>query len=166
MQCPNCHKEIPDNSKFCLECGAPLKGGAAEGVMNTASGAIAATGGIAAGAGGAAIGSVQGNVIINPPTPSPKALSLPEALRSYLDNLIAAHQHLRLQAIRTDQPLGVSLEKVYISLTAIDQQRRAEQADALQHAGSGALTIGAALRRYRRLVIIGDPGGGDDPGRE
>lgn len=24
MKCPKCHNEIPDNSKFCNECGASL----------------------------------------------------------------------------------------------------------------------------------------------
>lgn len=104
------------------------------------------------------------NIMIQQTPPSPKALSLPEALRHYLDNLIAARQHLRLQAIRTDQPLGVSLEKVYISLTAIDQWHRdekvAERPDDLGHLDSRTLSIPVALARYRRLVIIGDPGSG------
>ncbi len=104
------------------------------------------------------------NITVQQTPPSPKALSLPEALRHYLDNLIAAHQHLRLQAIRTDQPLGVSLEQVYISLTAIDQRRRDEKAeerpDELGHVDPRTLSIPAALARYHRLVIIGDPGSG------
>src|SRR5215471_11045647 len=27
MECPSCHSETPDNSKFCISCGAALPGG-------------------------------------------------------------------------------------------------------------------------------------------
>jgi len=103
----------------------------------------------------------------------PKTLPLPEALRRYLDNLIDTHQHLRLQGIRAGgQPLSVDLEKVYVSLTAVEKRglpspsgRKAyseEDTDGVEFARGGfqPLTIGQALERYRRLVIIGDPGSG------
>src|SRR5690349_20559994 len=105
--------------------------------------------------------------------PGPKPLPLPEALRRYLDNLIDSHQHLRLQGIRAGgQPLSVDLEKVYVSLTAVEKggtpstgEKAAEdepsKAEAeLISSHFQPLKIAAALKRYRRLVIIGDPGSG------
>lgn len=101
--------------------------------------------------------------------PEKKSLPHPEALARYLENIIATHRLLRLQGIRAgDQPLSVLLEKVYISLAAVDKQAGAAsqgkkgpgEADAL-HGGEGRiLSIGLALARYSRLVIIGDPGSG------
>jgi formylglycine-generating enzyme required for sulfatase activity len=88
-----------------------------------------------------------------------KPLPLPEALQRYLDNMIATHQHLRLQGIRAgSQPLSVLLEKVYVSLTALDKRTGGSRAEI--HGDTGTLTIGAALQSYPRLVIIGDPGSG------
>ncbi len=88
-------------------------------------------------------------IIINPPSAS-KSLPHPEALQKYLDHLITAHQRLRLQGIRAgSQPLSIDLEKVYVSLTAMEKGGQ-----------GGILTIPDALKRYQRLVIIGDPGSG------
>ena len=101
--------------------------------------------------------------------PEKKSLPHPEALARYLENLVATHQLLRLQGIRAgDQPLSVLLEKVYVSLTAVDKQAGAAahgkkgpgEADSLRGGESGILSIGSALARYPRLVIIGDPGSG------
>ncbi|MDX9993271.1 MAG: SUMF1/EgtB/PvdO family nonheme iron enzyme [Anaerolineales bacterium] len=98
-----------------------------------------------------------------------KSLPHPEALARYLENMVATHQLLRLQGIRAgDQPLSVLLEKVYVSLTAVAKQagtaaqgkKTANEADALHGGESGILSIGSALARYPRLVIIGDPGSG------
>jgi len=134
-------------------------------VENSASGAVATSRGVAAGESGVAVGGdVHGNIIINPP-PTEHALSLPEALRHYLNHLIEEHQRLRLQGIRAgSQPMSIDLEKVYISLTAIEKGRVVEtrhvetlHATSLQ---SGILTIAVTLGRYKRLVIIGDPGSG------
>lgn len=106
---------------------------------------------------------------INHVVPEQKHLPYPEARREYLKHLIAAHQHLRLQGISAgNQPLSVSLEKVYVSLTAMDQRdgdggKAQGRKDDLQRAAmahGGALTIASALQRYKRLVVIGDPGCG------
>ena len=112
-------------------------------------------------------GGVQGDVIINSPPPDEDKPPQPATRQQYLDHLIAAHQHLRLQGISAgSQPLSVSLEKVYVSLTAMDQRaehgKKLERKDDLQdeRLHSGALTVAAALQRYRRLVVIGDPGCG------
>lgn len=141
-------------------------------IENTASGAVAAAHGVAAGEGGVAAHKIGGDVTIQNITqviqqPTEVALSLPEALRHYLNHLIEAHQRLRLQGIRAgSQPLSIDLEKVYISLTAIEKGVRREAMDAMKGMSpherdySGILTIATALQRYKRLVIIGDPGSG------
>jgi len=82
---------------------------------------------------------------------------------AYFTHLIAAHQHLRLQGIRAgSQPLSVNLEKVYVSLTALDRHSAPREAkdDTRDLYEGGTLTILRALGRYRRLVIVGDPGSG------
>ncbi len=96
-----------------------------------------------------------------------KSLPFQEALERYLENIIATHQHLHLQGIRAgSQPLSVSLEKVYVSLTAIDKQAGEQRSKELNIGEEslrrefGYLTVGRVLQRYRRLVIIGDPGCG------
>ena len=129
------------------------------------SGAIAQNGSKAVGAGAILIeGNVNGNIFVNTaPQEDDRTLSPLEALRYYLGNIIAAHLHLRLHGIRAgSQPLSVSLEKVYVSLTAVDKRAgKTEPAQGMDFGESGGgLTIADALKRYRRLVIIGDPGCG------
>ena len=122
-------------------------------------GAIAQSGAKAVGAGGIL---VEGDLVFNQGrTHSSKPLPLNQALNHYLDNLIAAHEHLRLQGIRAgSQPLSVALEKVYVSLTAVDKRvGKSEPVQGVDFRESG-LTIGAALQNYQLLVIIGDPGSG------
>jgi formylglycine-generating enzyme required for sulfatase activity/CheY-like chemotaxis protein len=92
----------------------------------------------------------------------------PSTRKKYLDYLIATHQHLSLQGISMGSlSLSVLLEKVYVSLTAIDQRvggkRKADGKNNLideRMQGGGILTIASALQQYRRLVVIGDPGCG------
>ncbi len=79
---------------------------------------------------------------------------------------------MRLQGIRAgNQPLSVELEKVYISLTARETgvatgsptasaRTRASSSEETAPVYSHDLTVATALARYRRLVIVGDPGGG------
>ncbi len=98
---------------------------------------------------GDVVGRDKNVFIINPPSTS-KSLPHPEALQKYLDHLIAVHQRLRLQGIRAgSQPLSIDLEKVYVSLTTVEKGGQ-----------GGLLTIPDALKRHKRLVIIGDPGSG------
>lgn len=87
-----------------------------------------------------------------------KSLPYPDALAQYLHHIIATHKTLRLQGIRAgSQPLSISLEKVYVSLSAQDKHSGGTEHE-IEH--SGFLSIDAALKRYKRLVIIGDPGCG------
>ena len=92
-----------------------------------------------------------------------KSLPFPEALAKYLTNIIANHQSLRLQGIRAgSQPLSVALEKVYVSLSAMDKhmgRNASKRGDSFERE-LGYLSIAATLQRYPRLVIIGDPGCG------
>lgn len=92
-----------------------------------------------------------------------KSLPFPEALAKYLTNIIANHQSLRLQGIRAgSQPLSVALEKVYVSLSAMDKHTggNAPKREGAFERDGGYLSIAAALQRYPRLVIIGNPGCG------
>jgi formylglycine-generating enzyme required for sulfatase activity len=92
-----------------------------------------------------------------------KSLPFPEALAKYLTNIIANHQSLRLQGIRAgSQPLSVALEKVYVSLSAMDKRAGENETkwDVAFERGGGYLSVASALQRYPRLVIIGDPGCG------
>ncbi|MBN2548461.1 MAG: SUMF1/EgtB/PvdO family nonheme iron enzyme [Anaerolineales bacterium] len=94
----------------------------------------------------------------------------PNALRNYLDYLVAEHQHLHLQGIRSgSQALSVALEKVYISLSITDQQMptekqaetgRMKRGDAEEAFSGGWFRLARAMQRYKRLVITGDPGCG------
>jgi len=137
-------------------------------------GAIAQNGATAVGGKGVQARNVGGSIstgdtfiTINLATLEEKSLPHPEALKRYLENIIVTHQLLRLQGIRAgDQPLSVLLEKVYVSLTAMDKQPKALSPDEelahsdIHYCGRGVLSIGATLTRYRRLVVIGDPGSG------
>lgn len=108
----------------------------------------------------------DGNQIVNNNffgSSTDKTLLIEDAIPKYLEYLIAYHQHLRLQGIRAgSQPLSVSLEKVYISLTVVDKhvQQNGQDDTDIPQAGPGTLSIASALQKYRRLVIIGDPGSG------
>ena len=176
-QCSACKANNRDTAKFCDECGASLANVPIIADETPGADVSAASSGVGVGR------DVRESVILTGEharlvqlvqSPSPKALSLPEALRRYLDNLIDTHQHLRLQGIRAgSQPLSIELEKVYVSLTAVEKRAagmerssRPEERKGVAgpeeawDRGSGALTIGAAMQRHERLVIIGDPGCG------
>ena len=93
-------------------------------VTNLGSGAIAFNGGIAAGQSGVAVGGNVGAIYMSGATPA-KTVDLHQALRRYLDNIIDTHQHLKLAGIRSGgQALSVDLEKVYVSLKALDKRPR------------------------------------------
>ncbi len=57
--------------------------------------------------------------------------------------------------------MSVALEKVYVSLTAVDMRPSRSDADkGGDFRDNGILSIVDALNRYRCLVIMGDPGCG------
>lgn len=85
-------------------------------------------------------------------------LSPLEALRYYLDNLIAKYQQLRLQGIRAgSQPLSVPLENIYVPLEVTDM-RLQELNQSINIRDD--ITIPEILNLYRRFVLIGAPGCG------
>jgi Cdc6-like AAA superfamily ATPase len=119
---------------------------------------------------GAIVVGTEGNIIssghiigtaniYNPPNLSQSSnISPTEALRLYLTNLIASFQRLRLQGIHAgSQPLGIDLEKVYVSLETVDL-RSTENKDDKNAEKRDAISV--ILNRYRRFVIVGDPGSG------
>jgi len=148
------------------------------GQTTPSAGAIVTGGGVGAGAGGAAIGgnvagsvSIIGTQVVNQRSvPNPPILVLPEAVRRYTDYVIDTYEHLQLQGIRAGgQPLSVELEKVYISLTTIEESQAitfdsgptTETPTPLSSRRDlPQLTIQEALNRRKRLVVIGDPGSG------
>jgi len=104
-----------------------------------------------------------------------------EALICYLDHVIAANRHLRLQGIRSAGKLiSIGLEEVYVTLTAtVRRTVKAEEAliDELAHLAPGEakrlagerprevvqqvkVAVQEALADHPRLVVLGDPGCG------
>jgi len=114
------------------------------------------------------IDAISGNIVnnyvienkstINSQIGGSAVLSPLEALRFYLDNLIATHQQLRLQGIRAgSQPLSVPLENIYVPLEVRDMRLRElnRSMNVQDH-----ITISGILNLYRRFVLIGAPGCG------
>lgn len=170
MQCPSCHNDNPDRARFCNECGAALTPTPLTAASQVS---LAATGNVDVG--GDVVGrdkniiQIVANLLYAGPASGPAPLPLAEALERYLTHLIDSNKTLRLQGIRAgNQPVSVNLEKVYVSLH-IHGTRDSEEVKAktgrqvsllTDEEDTGSLSIPHALKRHRRLVIVGDPGCG------
>jgi formylglycine-generating enzyme required for sulfatase activity len=125
-RCPQCETELPDQARFCWNCGASQE--AAPGVQATVagSGAAAQQGGIAAGAGGIAVGrDVLGSIFhVYQVAPGRTRLSEDEferVLNDYLGWVLREHGRARLHGLQSLQdtgPINRPLSAVYVSLVA------------------------------------------------
>ena len=170
-QCLQCGKELPDEARFCLNCGAPQEGAAPAGSMARVEGdgAIAQLGGVAAGRAGMAIGKVD--VVIGERPLDPAALR-----RAYLNHLFETVSALSLSGIdpkAASDPQGrarLNLGAVYTALLTLSPEEceRAYPTDAREERGRlelmgreiRRLSALAQLDRHARLVLLGDPGSG------
>ncbi len=143
-QCTQCGAELPDQHRFCHNCGAAQQGGApaggdvagervdlrrSQGGLYKPSGPVEQQFGVAAGAKGAAVGGdVGGHVIVargnvtvvdgELPVDTP-ALDHDSALARYLRHVISRNRYLRLQGIRSGGKLvHIELEEIYVTLRA------------------------------------------------
>jgi len=167
MQCLNCQHANRPGARFCDACGTPLTA-SPPALANQV--ALSAAGDV--GVGGDVVGrdkiQIVANLLYAGPASGPAPLPLAEALERYLTHLIDSNKTLRLQGIRAgNQPVSVNLEKVYVSLHihgAYDPDAVKTKTDRpvslLAEEDAGSLSIPHALRRHRRLVIVGDPGCG------
>jgi formylglycine-generating enzyme required for sulfatase activity/energy-coupling factor transporter ATP-binding protein EcfA2 len=133
--CPQCKTELPDQARFCLNCGAAqdtaLPGATAR---VDGSGGAAQHGGVAAGQNGVAVGQdVKGHVIVaggdvtivegELPVETPAVADQESALAHYLRHIISRNRYLRLQGIRSGGKLvHIELEQIYITLRATRQR--------------------------------------------
>jgi formylglycine-generating enzyme required for sulfatase activity len=168
--CSQCNIELPDDARFCLNCGAAQ--GAASGMAARVegSGAVAQEQGVAAGAGGVAIGGdVHGNVYVGPP-PQDAA----EALRIYRRVLAGACGQLPLRGVDVgaadptagQKPLGLANVYVDLDTTARVELSQAEkkkldrQAILSGERDTRPLGVLEAAIANRRLALLGSPGSG------
>ena len=107
-----------------------------------------------------------------------------QALKRYLSHMIGSNQRLPLQGIRSSNELvGIELEKIYVTLHTITKKSRTEEerwlgsearvlpGEALRQEMRSCrppqkqmakmeLKVQQALKKHRRLVVVGDPGCG------
>lgn len=169
--CPQCGKELPDDACFCLRCGAAqgARGPASTQATLVGSGAIVQSGGVSSGAGGVAVGGdVHGNIYVGAP-PRDDA----EAVQIYCRVVAQTCGQLPLRGVDVgasdpttgQKPLG--LVNVYIDLDtktqvddkvkAKDKRREPSLPGERETHMLGALEAAIA---NRKLVLLGDPGGG------
>ena len=135
--CPQCQAELPDQARFCHNCGPLQESLSTAQVQLTGSGSIAqGTGAVAAGEEGFAAGGhviiaggdvtiVEGELPVETPAVDDEPI-----LARYLRHVISRNRYLRLQGIRSGGKLvHIELEQIYITLRATRQRTvEAEQA--------------------------------------
>lgn len=88
------------------------------------------------------------------------------ALAAYLEHILSHYSTLNLRGIRSSQPMSLSLEDMYISLTTVDRpagssRREGEEESRLPVRSRPAVVpLNELMPRHMRLVILGDPGAG------
>ena len=88
------------------------------------------------------------------------------AIDAYLTHVLSHHRALNLRGIRSSQPIQLSLEDIYVSLSTVNRQRpgdslSAEEEERLPVRGRPlVIQLNELMPRHTRLVILGDPGSG------
>ena len=188
-KCLQCGTELPDNARFCLNCGASQTGDARPTVQAQlpGSGAIAQKDSVAAGALGVAVGrDVKGDVIViadpnllwQTIRRKPPAEELRQATERYLTHLVDRYRYLSFRGMGVSDrvPLRLPLVEMYVPLKArIEMPKGETWARKLRLAGrqvseEEAEAMGARLseptpvldlfREHDGLIILGDPGAG------
>jgi formylglycine-generating enzyme required for sulfatase activity/predicted ATPase len=174
-RCVQCNTELPDDARFCLQCGAPQRTAPGAQARVEGDGAIAQQGATAAGAGGAAVGGdVHGDVIVGERPPGPAELRL-----AYLNHLFETVSALSLSGIdpkaasdyatQGRAQARLNLGAVYTALLTLTPEEceqidgRATFAPEMRERPGGErrrLSALAQLDRHSRLVLLGDPGSG------
>ncbi|MCP4543645.1 MAG: SUMF1/EgtB/PvdO family nonheme iron enzyme [Chloroflexi bacterium] len=169
-QCIQCQTQLPNDARFCLQCGMPQDGTPVAGVTMESDGAAAHDGGVAAGAGGVAVGGdIHGSVIIGERPQDPTALR-----RAYLNHLFETVGALSLSGIDPKAASDyathgaakarLNLGAVYTALLTLTSEECEQPGDRSSFAPEmrerERLSALAQLDRNARLVLLGDPGSG------
>ena len=167
--CPNCGTELPDDARFCIQCGMPQKGSAARiKAQVEGPGAVAQSGGVAAGQAGTAIGNVEGDLNIR----GQAGDLTPENLRTlYLLELAREANRLPWTIVEQEyahpeRGEALGLDEVYTALDTTELERVEREEELRQFLAQVArdetsrIPAQDMVNRERRLVILGDPGAG------
>ncbi|MEM7536495.1 MAG: SUMF1/EgtB/PvdO family nonheme iron enzyme [Chloroflexota bacterium] len=85
------------------------------------------------------------------------------ALIRYLNHILSTQHVLNLRGIRSYQPLSLELERMYVTLHALDtptMRQPQERTKPLRHSFDEPPTLQYILAAHPRLVVLGDPGSG------
>jgi formylglycine-generating enzyme required for sulfatase activity len=181
-RCPQCNKELPDDARFCLQCGARQDGPAGGRARVEGSGAAAQAGGQAAGERGVALGgdaqapivsgdhsrAVQAETYVERQITGEADLA-PEDLRTaYLHHLTSRVSRVPLSGIdpkmASDSEAHLELHAVYTGLRTLTSQE-CEALGQRERPGpmrgeQRRLSALEQLDCHDRLVLLGEPGSG------
>ncbi len=176
-RCPQCGAKLPDDARFCMQCGTPQEHAPSAQAHVEGSGAIAqGEDATAAGEGGIAAGrdigvAVTGDGVTINPDPAQAAAN--RARRRYLERVHQQCNVLPLAAMGGEEGVGdeVSLDKVYVDLDTkaripLTEEEKAAREDEpsflmrVEDRESRPLTALEAATQERHLALLGDPGGG------
>jgi hypothetical protein len=79
---------------------------------------------------------------------------------TYYKNLERDFRRLDIAGIDNDRAFEIPLSEIYVRLRVMFDEEAAEDLEGIEGRERGAIDIQTALLRYRKLVIVGDPGSG------
>ncbi len=91
------------------------------------------------------------------PTDVPKHPLIPN---EYYLKLMRDNEYLDISGVDSERAIPLKLSEVYVRLRVIPNEDDIEQEEREETEEAGSFDIHTALKRYRRLVIVGDPGSG------